>query len=507
MAIKKRLLYLYTMIQWLLQHNWKSIKRSPDFERKLVIKIVFGLILLFFGLQLLLLGIFLSRMINEDISPGSNPVVFLNGFLVYYFGIDFIFRLIFQKLRSTAGRPYLLLSVERKKISHFVLLKTLGTAANIIPLIVFVPFLITGVFPRYDFISSMAWIFTIVGLFLFNTFFANYNKMRFYKNPVITSLIIGSLIGIVLMEKMQLVSFTSLSATLFNSVLQYPAFIFVCIILVGLIYRINHRYIIDNLYTDSITIEKGAKQFKENFKLLGGFGEYGTLISLDIKLMLRNKRARISLWMPFLFIFYGFFFYPSENYTRGDLFTDFMLLFAGTFITGFFIMSYGITTFCYESSHFGVILTKRINMLTYLKARYYFMLLMTIPMYLFSLFYIFYGARIFTINSIMFLFNIGIGAFLFLFISVFNKIKFDLGADIFSMQGKGSNHFLAVFILIILLLIIYIPLRLSINKEFALYTIGFMGILGFIFHNQILNLLLRLFNSRKYIMSEGFRQT
>jgi hypothetical protein len=223
--------------------------------------------------------------------------------------------------------------------------------------------------------------------------------------------------------------------------------------------------------------------------------------------MSRNKRARLSLWMPFIFVFYGLFFYPSGHYNSGTIGVDFMLMFVGTFITGFFIMSYGMMTFCYESRHFGLILTNKLDMFTYLKARYYFMLLISIPAYLVSLFYVYYGNKIFIVNSIMFLFNIGFTAFFFLFLSTFNKLKFDLSAGYMSMQGKGSNQFLAIFILMIIISLIYVPIRLLINADSGIILMGLIGISGFVLHNQVLKFLLKQFYSRKYIMSEGFRQT
>jgi hypothetical protein len=233
----------------------------------------------------------------------------------------------------------------------------------------------------------------------------------------------------------------------------------------------------------------------------------GTLISMDIKLMMRNRRSRISMWMPFLFLFYGLFFYPSGQYSRGDGVSDFMQLFIGLFISGFFIMSYGIMTFCYESNHFSFILTRKIDMLTYLRARYYFMAGMATIIYLLSFFYLYFGVRVFLINSMMYLFNIGFTAFFFLFLSTFNKIKFDLSAGISSLQGKGSNQFSAIFALLIIMLFVFVPMRLFFAKDVVIYLFGVLGLIGFLSQNLLLNYLLNQFYQRRYIMAEGFRQT
>jgi hypothetical protein len=495
------------MINRLLQHNLKSIKRSPDFHRKLVVNLIFGFFALIIVLELFLLGFFLDRLIKEDRLPGSDPLTVVSSVLLLYFGMDIILRLIFQSLRSATGKSYLLLRIDRKQIANHILIKTLGTFLNIFPLFVLIPFFFNGVLSSHNFIPSIAWLVSVLSVLLFNTYLVNYSKMRFYKNPIITSSVVGIFIVIVLLEKLKVLSFLSASKIIFSSVVLHPALAIMPIIALVIVYRLNYHYLVNNLYVEELTVAGKSKSFKENFKFLTGFGDIGKFISLDIKLMLRNKRARLSLWMPFLFVFYGLFFYPTGHYSGGNIFSDFMLMFVGIFISGFFIMSYGIMTFCYESRHFGLILTNKLDMFTYLKARYYFMLIMTIPVYLLSVFYIFFGTKIFIVNSIMFLFNIGFTAFFFLFLSTFNKIKFDLGAGYMSMQGKGSNQLLAVFILMIIVLLIFVPTRMIINKDAGFIIMGILGILGFIFHNQIIMLLLKQFFTRKYTMAEGFRQT
>jgi hypothetical protein len=293
----------------------------------------------------------------------------------------------------------------------------------------------------------------------------------------------------------------------FGSFLQSPLLGFIPLLLGGTLYWVNHRFLVRNLYQESILALSGSGKFREHFRFLSGFGEIGGLISLDLKLMMRNKRARVSLWMPGLFVFYGLMVYPRGQFNSGDSIPDFFLMFAGLFITGFYIMSYGLTAFCYESKHFGFILTNKIDMFTYLKAKYYFMLMFTVPLYLVSLGYIYFGNKIFVVNSIMFLFNIGVTSFFFLFLSTYNKMKFDLDAGLMSMQGKGSNQFVAVFLLILLLLIFSIPLRLLLGNDAALIAMGLVGIAGFVFHDLILKILVKQFFRKKYVMAEGFRQT
>ena len=496
-----------SMTGWLVHHNLKSIRRSPDFHRKAATNIFFGLMASIIALELLLAGFFLHRILSEDVSPGKDPVEVFNSVLIYYAVFDLLVRLIFQKRRSVVARKYVLLRVSRSSIAHFVLLKTLLTLFNIWPLLIVLPFFFNGVVPIHSGLGSFAWFLSILGLILSNTYFANYVKLRFFTNPIRTLIAVSAVAGLALLEVLNLVSLSAASTTFFGAFLQFPLLACLPLLAGGALYWINHRFLVRNLYQEDTLAIASARKFREQFIFLRGFGEIGSLISLDLKLMLRNKRARISLWMPGLFVFYGLMFYPQQRYTSGDAVMDFFLMFVGTFITGFYIMSYGLTTFCYESKHFGLILTKRVDMLTYLKAKYYFMLMFTFPLYLLSLGYVYFGNRIFVVNSVMFLFNIGVTSFFILFLSTYNRMKFDLDAGLMSLQGKGSNQLVAVFLLMLLLLILYLPLRLLAGTDVALGTMGLLGIGGFFFHNRLLGILVKQFFRKKYVMAEGFRQT
>ena len=495
------------MTFWLFQHQWKSIRRSADFQRKVAANAIFGLLMLVMALEFLLLGFFLDRILSRDIPPGTTSVDLVNGALVFYFGIDFVMRLVFQKLRSITARQYVLQHISRKEIAHFILIKTLGTTVNFLPLFILIPFFFTGVLRIHPFLPAIAWLVSIVSLLLFNTYLANYSKLRFFTNPIRTSLAVGILVAVVLLEKFQVLSFASFSAQLFGSVLHSPFLVLVPLFATAALYGVNLRFLIDHLYLEDLAAGRNAGSFREHFPLLGGFGEIGTLISLDLKLMMRNKRARISLWMPFVMLFYGLLFYRMEHLNDDSAFMEFMLMFIGTFITGFFIMSYGLTTFCYESRYFGLILTTRIDMFTYLKARYYFMLLVTTLVYMLSLFYIYFGMRVFLVNSLMFLFNIGCSTFFFLYLSTFNKSTFDLSGSVFSTQGKGTNQFVAIFLLTVVVAVPFLTFQWLIGGKAGIVGLGLLGVLGFVFHNQILGLLTKQFERRKYIMSEGFRQS
>ena len=90
------------MFYWFISQNTKSIKRSPDFSRKLIVNIIFSVLMLLMALDITILGIFLIKIIKEHF-PDSDPVVVFNGGIIFYIISETIFRLVFQKIKSLDG--------------------------------------------------------------------------------------------------------------------------------------------------------------------------------------------------------------------------------------------------------------------------------------------------------------------------------------------------------------------------------------------------------------------
>jgi hypothetical protein len=495
------------MLNWFFSHNWKSIKRSPDFHRNLAVNIFFGFLIFIGLLEFLMVGIFLPRIIKEDLLPGSDPLKVFNSALIFYFGLEFILRLIFQNLKLIDAKRYLLLKIDRKEITGYILFRSLLTIINAFPLILIIPFFFTGVLPSTGLLSALVWLITLLSLLIFNTYLANYSKLRYFKNPVRTFILTGILILFVGLEYYRIISTTYFSLYIFTLLLEYPSLVIIPLSAIYLIYRLNADFIFKNLSLDEISSGKARKINTGSYKFLTTLGKTGALISLELKMLLRHKRTKSILIMSVAFVLYGLVFYTNPEFSGRNNFGYFMLLFCGSFISGLFIFSYGIQTFGMEGKHFGIMITNRIEIISYIKAKYYLMVLMSTINYLISLFYIYFGLQVFFINSMTFLFNTGVAAYFFLFLATYNKVSLNLNAGMNSMQGKGGNQFFGVFLYIILMLLVFLPFSIFLNKLSGALAMGMLGLLGLIFRNRILDLMLKQFNRRKYIMSEGFRQT
>ena len=66
-------------------------------------------------------------------------------------------------------------------------------------------------------------------------------------------------------------------------------------------------------------------------------GEYGKMLSLEVKMIARNKRPRTTAMMSVLFLFYGLIIYKDLDAKA----PEFIMVFGGIFMTGVFSMMYG----------------------------------------------------------------------------------------------------------------------------------------------------------------------
>jgi hypothetical protein len=232
-------------------------------------------------------------------------------------------------------------------------------------------------------------------------------------------------------------------------------------------------------------------------------GLTGDLVMLDMKLWWRHKRTRTMLYLFPVFILYGLVFYPNPIY-KNDIS---WLIFVGTFMTGGMTMNYLNYAFGYESNHFDGILTSRVNMDLYIRAKLAIGMLISTFCFIITIPYLFFGMEILLINFVTFLFNVGFLSFVLLFMATYNKKRMDLAkGSSFNYQGVGAMNWLVLLPAFVLPLLIYAPFRFFGYRYTGLAMIGFVGIIGLLTRKYWIKVIEKNFYNRKYTMAEGFRE-
>src|SRR5690606_15029930 len=94
----------------------------------------------------------------------------VNRFLIYFFIMDLIFRLMLQKIPVLNIRPLLTLPISKPTIVNFVLGKTYFSFFNIYSFFIFIPFAVILLREGYEPVAVILWFIGIAALIYINNF-------------------------------------------------------------------------------------------------------------------------------------------------------------------------------------------------------------------------------------------------------------------------------------------------------------------------------------------------
>ncbi|MCG3154674.1 MAG: hypothetical protein DKINENOH_01268 [bacterium] len=185
---------------------------------------------------------------------------------------------------------------------------------------------------------------------------------------------------------------------------------------------------------------------------------------------------------------------------------DVMIIYMGLLVTGIAMLIYGQFVFSWESGFFDLLLSRPLQLLQYLRAKFVLLLAFTVPLFLLSLLLGFYSKQLLWLNSALFLYNLGVNAVVLLAWATFSRKRLDLNASIFSTQGKGSSQFIVILPTLIVPILLYLPFALAHHADLGFVFLASLGGLGLLFQSVALRGIARLFLRQKYQMAAGFRE-
>ncbi|MBX0332347.1 hypothetical protein K3G39_03775 [Pontibacter sp. HSC-14F20] len=490
------------MFGTLLNLQWKQAQRSPAFQKSLVVNIILGFLIVYFALVFIALGFF-SHKILAELYPNQSPVDSFNSFLLFYFLIDLVSRFMLQDLPVLAIQPYLHLPLKREKLVHFVLLRSIPSVFNLLMLLVFVPFMLRSVVPTHGIGIALVWLASLLLLTFTNNFILIYFKRQLTSNPKITLLLALVVGGLILLDYMQVLSLRQASTVAFDALLQQPWLVLVPLLGLTGVYLLNFRYLMQHLYPEEIFIKKVSSVEGNDMAFLNRFGDIGKLIALELKLIWRNKRPKSIATISSFMLFYGLIFYTNKVYLEGWG----MLIFVGIFVTGSPMFNYGQFVPGWQSSHFDALLTRPISMYQYVKAKYLMFVPSVLLVTVLTLPYGFFGTKVLLINLASCVFNIGVNSILILYFAALNKERLDLSSgSAFNWQGVGASKFVMMLPMVLGPIAIFLPFSLMDIPQWGIFAIALIGALGIAFHRQLLRMMAKRLEDRKYILAAGYRQ-
>lgn len=478
--------------------QWKSFFRSSNFSKGLGIKILMG----FFGLYMLLTLMGMGGVlyfILKDIFPDQSPMWSISQYFIYWILIELFLRYFMQKLPVMDIKPFLTTPVKKSTIAHYILGRSAASIYNLMTLFFIVPFAIALLFNGYPALNVLLWIVGVMAI----VFCINYVNLLINKNE---KALIG--IGCILVVGYALDYFGVFSvkeffAPVFHALYAYPVTVLVPIALAVFIYYVNYQYLRNKIYLDATLKPKSVEAHTSDLAWTKRFGEMGSFLQLDLKMIWRNKRTKSQVYISILFVFYGLFIYTQDGYSSMMP----MKAIVGILMTGIFLSNFGQFIPAWDSSYYSMMMSQNIPMRKYLDSKVSLITVSVVFMFLLTIPYVYFGWDALAINFGCALYNLGVNIPVILYFGSFNKKRIELDQSTFgNMQGTSATQFLIMIPVLIVPMIIFSLFYFIFNLEVAVGVLSVLGIIGFAMKNYLMGIITEQYKKKKYGMIAGFKE-
>ena len=491
------------MFKSLISLEWKAFVRSANFGKSIGLKILMVFLGLYFTLAFLMMGIGLYPLIQEYF-PGEEPLFLVNRFVLIWLLIELSYRFLLQTLPVLDIKPLLILPIKKRKVVNFVLLKSIYSFFNFLPLLIIIPFGIFNIYKNeFPLTSILAWMIAMIGLTL-SVNFANFIiKKRFTDNlkALIPVMLIIAILA--LMEYFKIFESSFWFAKGLNAIFTVPFLAIIPVMFFLILFKWNQKDLENKFYLDGTLNENKKNADTKEFLWTSRFGELAPYLQLDLKLIWRNKRPKTAIYMSLLLLGYGLIFYTNDTYQDIPGF----FVFVGIFITGIFMMNFGQFVPAWDASYYPLIMSQNIPMDKYLTAKAGLISFSVVVLAILATPYVYFGWKIFVLNLICAVYNIGINIPLMLYAGSFNKKRIDLDKSPFmSYQGTGAAQWLVGIPLMALPVFLFWIFYKLISYEAGMAFLFLLGVMGLLLRNRAIDFIAQVYKRKKYAMIEGFKQ-
>jgi Family of unknown function (DUF5687) len=488
------------MFKKFLMLEWKAFFRSASFKTNLALKIlmVFGAI--YFTLIFLFLGVGVFYLIKEELH--LEPVAVVNRYMIYYLILDLLIRLFLQKIPVMNIRPLLTLPIKKPTIVNFALGKTILSFFNFVHCFFFIPFSIVLVIEGYDIVSIILWHIALMALIYAN----NFLNILLNNKDNLFFIFIGIILALGAAQYYEIFNITDYTAPFFQGLFDTKYMFLIPVVLLISLYVITYNYFKKNLHLDTGLSSKHAVAKTEQYTWLNQFGTLGTFLKNDIRLIKRNKRSKTTIFMSVLFLFYGFLFFSGgiESYDN-----PMMHMFAGIFVTGGFLFTFGQFVPSWDSAYYPLMMTQNIPYKGYLNSKWWLIVIATGVSTIIASFYLYFGLDIYLIILAGAVYNIGVNSHLVLLGGAYTKTPVDLNSGKGAFGDKKAFNVKTMLISLpklLLPMIIYGLGYYLINPTTGLVLVALTGVLGFALRDKVFNIIEKIYKSEKYKTIDAYKQ-
>jgi len=486
------------MIAHFLKLEWKQYFRSSYWQKSIFLNILLGFFALYFMASFLIIGIG-GYYILKDQFPEQDPLVLVNSFLMYVIVGDLIFRYIMQKLPVMNIKPLLILPINKKKIVHFILMKSSFSIFNLFGLFFYIPFAVVLIVNGYDTTGALACLFSMILVVQS----ANFFNFLVNKNNQVFMGLITILVGGYIIQKFEVFNLAGFIGEGFDAVYANPIYALLFLVLVFVLYNFNYKQLRNEVYLDAFISQEVKVAKSSDLAFTNRFGDIAPFIKNDLRLLVRNKRTKSSLWMLLMGLLYGLIFYTQPIYAD----KEWVFVLVGIFSTGVFLMNFGQFIPAWDSSYYKMLMSQNITYERYLKSKFIIMTISVVLLFLLGIPYVYFGWKVLAVHFAAMIYNIGVNTHVIMFGGSFNRKKINLDEKAaFNYQGTGAVQWLIGIPLMLFPMALFGLISWLVNFETAVITLLFLGFAGIAFHKNLMILITKKYQESKYKMIHAFNQ-
>jgi hypothetical protein len=405
-----------------------------------------------------------------------------------------------QKIPVMNIRPLLTLPIKKPIIVNFSLGKTALSFFNLLHAFFFLPFSIVLIMEGYGVLNVILWYLSIFAIIYTNNFLniilSNKDNLLVIFIPFL--LVLGGC------QYYQIFDITEYTSVFFNGLFKTQwMFLIPVFTLIGL-YFYTFNYFKTNAYLDAGLASKHAIAKTEDLIWLNQFGTLGTFLKNDIKLIKRNKRSKTTVAVSILFLFYGLIFF-SSNSNQPEV----MKIFAGIFVSGGFLFTFGQFVPSWDSSYYPLMMTQNIPYRNYLSSKWWLIVIATIISTFVASFYLYFGWDVYLFVVVGALYNVGVNSHLVLLGGAFTKTPVDLAASKGAFGDKKALNLQTMLISLpklLLPVLLYAAGFYLISPNAGLVFVAIAGLLGFALRGKVFIIIEKIYKTEKYKTISAYKQ-
>lgn len=474
-----------------------ALRRSPAFEQSIVAKIMTlfgaGMFIIYF----IFIGSFMALGATE-----SRTYTLVLALLPLWLAIDFGERLVFQQTPAVMVKSYLLQPLPFYSVVETFLLNTLLAGFNWIWLALYLPYAVILGFGGASFLTVLLVILCGLIMTLANSQFYLMVRTLAQRSVlwwILPIVVYGApWISLPINEDW----FDAQMDMILDFTSTWFFFVFSVALLAGLFYLnrwMQFRYVREEI----MKLEKKEADMKHisQYTFLERFGQTGEYLKLELKSIFRNKAIRQRVIMSLTLIVILTLLISYTSIYDGHM----MLNFWCFYFFGLYGMSTLIKIMAPEGNYIDLLMTNKENILSLLKAKYYFHVAILVVPLLLMIPAIIAGKFSLLMVIAYFLLSSGMLYFTLFQMAVYNKQTIPLNEKITGKNNvENGIQFIIQMVAMFLPLVLVSVFILLFDETTAYVALAIIGLLFTLTHPIWLRNIYKRMMSRKYENLEGF---